>query len=66
MVPNEPGWGPISDLFMLLREDIRYNHADSLWLTESSGLFSHNSSYLLIAHVIPRRKSCLKIDMDTV
>lgn len=44
-------------LFILLREEIRHDHAGSCWLMVSSGLFSHSSSCLLITHVIPLRNS---------
>jgi hypothetical protein len=42
---------------MLLRDEIRYNHAGSHWLTASSGSLGHNTSCLLIAHVTALRNS---------
>jgi hypothetical protein len=44
-------------LFMLLREDIRHDHAGSRPLMASSGLLSHSSSCLLITHGTPLRNS---------
>jgi hypothetical protein len=43
--------------FMLLREENKQNHIGSYWPTASSGLLSHSSCGLLIAHVTPLRNS---------
>jgi hypothetical protein len=54
------------DLFTVLKDKIRHNHADSCWLCVSSALLRDCSSCLLIAHVLPLCNSCLKKEVDFI